>query len=59
MQYVFFLIIIGCALGNNVFKNLFAHGETVTDGDNAIYNVIACGIVVPDEMMERGHRKIG
>ena len=27
MQYVFFLIIIGCALGNNVFKNLFATGK--------------------------------
>lgn len=58
MQYVFFLIIIGCALGNNVFKNLFAHGETVTDGDNAIYNVIACGIGAPMALIGRGFSAI-
>ncbi|MBQ0100776.1 MAG: hypothetical protein KBS39_04670, partial [Lachnospiraceae bacterium] len=58
MQYVFFLIIIGCALGNNVFKNLFAHGETVTDGDNAIYNVIACGIGAPMALIGQGFSAI-
>lgn len=58
MQYVFFLIIIGCALVNNVFKNLFANGKTMTDGDNAIYNVVACGIGAPMALIGAGFSAI-
>ena len=47
MAAVFLCIILLCAMGNNVFKNLFAKGNVCTDGDNAIYNVIACGIGAP------------
>lgn len=58
MQYVLFLIIIGCAMVNNVFKNLFANGKTLTDGDNAIYNVIACGIGAPMALLGTGFSAI-
>ena len=57
-KYIYFLIIIACALGNNIFKNLFANGKTVTDGDNAIYNVIACGIGAPMALIGIGFSPI-
>ena len=47
MGTLYLFIILLCAMGNNVFKNLFAKGDVCSDGDNAIYNVIACGIGAP------------
>lgn len=54
MQYLYLLIIVACAMGNNIFKNAFAKGEICTEGDNAIYNAIACFIGAPLSML--GHR---
>ena len=58
MAYLYFAIIVACGLGNNIFKNIFAKGKTVTDGDNAIYNAIACGIGAPLALVGSGFSAI-
>lgn len=47
MKYLLLLIIVLCSLGNNVMKNSFAKGSGFTEGDNAVYNTIACFIGAP------------
>ena len=47
MQYIYLLLIIACAMGNNLFKNTFAKGAVCTEGDNAVYNAVACFIGAP------------
>lgn len=54
MAVILIAVILLCAMGNNVFKNLFAKGEVCSDGDNAIYNVIACGIGAPLSLIGNG-----
>lgn len=47
MKFLLLSAIVLCALGNNVMKNSFAKGSGFTDGDNAVYNTIACFIGAP------------
>lgn len=47
VKYILLLAIVLCAIGNNVMKNSFAKGSGFTDGDNAVYNIIACFIGAP------------
>lgn len=54
MAALFVFIIILCAMGNNVFKNLFAKGAVCTDGDNAVYNAVACFIGAPLSIIGHG-----
>lgn len=53
MQYLFLLFIVACAMGNNILKNSFAKGEVCTEGDNAVYNAVACFIGAPLSLL--GH----
>ncbi len=54
MQYLLLLIIIACAMGNNLLKNAFAKGDVCTEGDNAVYNAIACFIGAPLSLIGHG-----
>lgn len=54
MAVIYLCIILLCAMGNNILKNIFAKGDVCTDGDNAIYNVIACGIGAPLSLIGSG-----
>ena len=54
MTFFLLLIILLCAMGNNAFKNLFAKGDVCSDGDNALYNAVACGIGAPLSLLGNG-----
>lgn len=42
-----FLVIIACSLGDVIIKNTFAKGGVCSDGDNHVFNAIACIIGAP------------
>lgn len=54
MTIIFFAIIVLCAMGNNIFKNIFAKGKECTEGDNCVYNIVACAIGAPLSMIGNG-----
>ncbi|MCQ2401715.1 MAG: hypothetical protein MJ059_07315 [Lachnospiraceae bacterium] len=54
MTVLLFALIVLCAIGSNIFKNLFAKGEECTEGDNCVYNIIACAIGAPLSMIGHG-----
>lgn len=54
MTAVFFALVVLCAMGTNIFKNIFAKGKECTEGDNCVYNIIACGIGAPLSMIGHG-----
>lgn len=54
MTILFFALLVLCSQGTNIFKNLFAKGEKCTEGDNCVYNIIACGVGAPLSMIGHG-----
>lgn len=60
MKYLLLLVIVLCAMGNNLLKSIFAkESRPATAGDNAVYNVIACGIGAPLSLIGRGFGPAG
>lgn len=53
MTAVLFIIILLCSMGDVIFKNIFAKGGTCTEGDNHVYNAIACFIGAPLALIGR------
>ena len=54
MTVLLFALIVLCAMGTNIFKNIFAKGKECTEGDNCVYNIVACAIGAPLSMIGHG-----
>ena len=54
MKIILFGLVVLCSMGSNIFKNIFAKGKECTDGDNCVYNIVACAVGAPLSVIGHG-----